>query len=989
MPVPPVSSPPDSDWSIADLRWADARYLHELPATPVRDTRRAERRMSRWNARFTEGSAASRRAAGVLGFKLDSLWRTFGSPSGCEDRAPVPDWLTQVNRVRCYGGPPQGESHVAADEEFAGMRAVTDIVRGYQRVLHNRLRRLPATSGAPGLVRLPELLVSTWPRQQLAEAMSGVSRADETEQLELWNTYPVLLRYVNEVLRSWLHERTVFAQRLVRDHAELRRVCGEPIGELVSIDFGLGHRGVAELAFEKLSMIYRPHSVEADQSWAAVCAWFNGRGPRHDLLPVPVLAKENYGWMCHVAARPCRTVDEAKAFHWRIGALTALLYVLDGADVHHRNVIAHGEHPVLVDGQVLLRGRSAGAGGRAERHDPAAELLREGVLGVGMIGTRSLTRIAGTAVDPREYREEMLTGFEWTYRAIAMDWTRWLAVDGLLSKFTDVPVRHVARDPDRYREVLAESLRPEHLRDAVDRDRSLVALSANDCDGQPPELLCNDELQALRAGVLPCYFTRGHSTQVFNREGKQLGPMLAEPPIDIAIRRIAELTEPGLLRQLSLIRQALDVPAPGRAARRGPSPEPERLPEDPLRYPEAVSDAVDLAKGLCRQAVRRSGAIGWITLNPAGGGHWELGPAPKDLRAGTAGIGLFLSAVAAYTRDTEISGTAHAVADHLARWAADAAERLGRSALDRPDPGAFGSVGGLIHYLTHSAVLLDRQDLLGGAQSLLRPLAAHVQHDRRFDLVSGSVGAILVALGLHHVLPGSQALEVAHAAGRRLVLSPALVPGAGIGISRGASGIAYALARLHAVDPRPEYAETVHAALLHERDHLHPERHDWSAPRAAGCTAADGNAPLLGWCHGVPGVGLARAGIAGLGGEWDVRHDLDAAERATALALFGETGGLLASVGDHGLCHGDLGALELLVLAAHRRSDVDGLRRCGQAVRAVRDRGREAGWRTGPARPESVPGLMHGRAGIGYNLLRLVAPELVPSVLLLEPPKLP
>ncbi|GAA4004050.1 type 2 lanthipeptide synthetase LanM family protein [Allokutzneria multivorans] len=989
MTVPPVS-PLDAGWSTADLRWADARYLHELPTAPVRDTKRAERRMSRWNASFVDGSAASRRAAGVLGFKLDSLWRTFGSPTGREDRAPVPDWLTQVQRARCYGGPPGNDGHLASDEELTGMRAVTEIVRGYQRVLHNRLRRLPATSGAPGLARLPELLVSAWPRQRVADAVSGVPGADEAttvqEQLHVWNTYPVLLRYVNDVLRTWLHERTAFAQRLVRDHVELQRVCGEPLGELVSVDFG--ERSTV-LAFENLSVVHRPHGVEADHAWASVCAWFNEREPEHDLLPVPVLRKENYGWMCHVAAKPCRTEAQARAFHWRVGALTALMYVLDGSDAPHRGVIAHGEHPVLVDAQVLLRGRPADSMRGPGRQDPAVELMREGVLGVGVIGTKPLTSLGGEPVDPREHREDMLAGFEWTYRAVAVDWGAWLAVGGLLSTFTEVPVRHVPRDPDRYREVLADSLRPEHLRDGVDRDRSLVSLSANDSGDSPRELLCNDELYALRAGVLPSYFSRAHSTLVWNREGKALGPMLAEPPLDIAIRRISELTEPGMLRQLSLIRQALDVPAPGRLARSRPAPPPEALPEEPLRYPEAVAEAVDLAKGLCRQAVRRNGAIGWIALNPAGGGHWELGPAPKDLRSGTAGIGLFLSTVSAYTRDTEVTGTAHAVADHLARWGRGAAEGLGRCALDRPDAGAFGAVGGLIHYLTHTSVLLDRQDLLGLAQSLLRPLAAHVQHDQRFDLVSGSVGAILVALGLHEVLPGSQALEVAHAAGTRLVRAPALVPGTAIGLSRGASGIAYALARLHTVDPRPEYAETVRAALRHERDHLHPDRHDWAAPRAEGCTAADGDAPLLGWCHGVPGVGLARAGIAALGSRWDVEDDLDATERTTALALFGETGGLLASVGDHGLCHGDLGALELLVLAAHRRSDVDGQRRCGQAVRAVRDRGREAGWSTGPARPESVPGLMHGRAGIGYNLLRLVAPELVPSVLLLEPPRMP
>ncbi|MFB9903894.1 type 2 lanthipeptide synthetase LanM family protein [Allokutzneria oryzae] len=997
MPVPPVS-PPDSGWSTADLRWADARYLHELPALPVRDTKRAGRRMDRWNACFAEDSAASRRAAGVLGFKLDSLWRTFGSPTGCERSGPLPDWLDQVLRVRRYGGPPRDEGHLVTDEALGPLLPVAEIVRGYQRVLHNRVRGC----GVPGL---PELVVASWPERAITSALSGVLAADESfvdgfadpaERLRLWNTYPVLLRYVGDVLRGWLRERTLFARRTAADHAELGRVCGGPLGELVEIDFGPGDRGVAALTFERLTVVHKPHGVQADQAWAWVCEWFNELSPPHSLLAAPVLEREDYGWMCHVAARPCDTDDEVRAFHWRVGALTALLYVLNGADAHSGNVIAHGEHPVLVNGQVLLRGRTGTAVTRgSELPDPAAELMREGVLGVGLIGSRPLTRLARNGsrsfvvpVDPSPHRADMIAGFEWTYRAVAGDWFRWMSVDGLLSRFVDVPLRHVPRDPERYREVLADSLRPEHLRDAVDRDRSLVALAANDSGDQLRELLCNDELHALRAGELPSYSTRAQSTQIRNREGDQLGPMLAEPPIDVAIRRIGALAEHDLTRQVSLIRQVLDVPVPGAPAARH-APEVVPLPEKPLGYAEAVSDAVELARGLCRQAVRRAGAIGWVATSPAGGGHWELGPAPKDLRSGVAGIGLFLATVAAHARDAEVRETAHAVADHVLRWVADAVDRLGRAALDRPDPGAFGVVGGLAHYLTHASVLLDRRDLLRSARSLLRPLAAHVQHDQRYDLVGGSAGALLVALGLHQVRPCSQALEVAHAAGRRLVDAPAPPPGTGIGMSRGASGVAYALARLHAVDPREEYAEAVFAALRHEREHLHPDLHDWTAPRAEGCAVGGGDAPLLAWCHGVPGVGLARAGLAGLSEEWGAEHDLAVAERATALALFGVDGERLASVGDDGLCHGDLGALELLALAARQRSDVDGQLRSGRAVRALRDRGRASGWRTGAPRPESVPGLMHGRAGIGYGLLRLVAPEAVPSVLLVEPPRNP
>ena len=45
------------------------------------------------------------------------------------------------------------------------------------------------------------------------------------------------------------------------------------------------------------------------------------------------------------------------------------------------------------------------------------------------------------------------------------------------------------------------------------------------------------------------------------------------------------------------------------------------------------------------------------------------------------------------------------------------------------------------------------------------------------------------------------------------------------------------------------------------------------------------------------------------------------------------------------------------------------------------------GWKCGNPLGVDCPGLMTGLAGIGYGLLRLAAPERVPSVLLLEAPR--
>lgn len=45
------------------------------------------------------------------------------------------------------------------------------------------------------------------------------------------------------------------------------------------------------------------------------------------------------------------------------------------------------------------------------------------------------------------------------------------------------------------------------------------------------------------------------------------------------------------------------------------------------------------------------------------------------------------------------------------------------------------------------------------------------------------------------------------------------------------------------------------------------------------------------------------------------------------------------------------------------------------------------GWLCGVPLEVETPGLMTGLAGIGYELLRLAAPERIPSVLILESPK--
>ncbi|MET8454233.1 type 2 lanthipeptide synthetase LanM family protein [Streptomyces sp. NPDC005209] len=613
--------------------------------------------------------------------------------------------------------------------------------------------------------------------------------------------------------------------------------------------------------------------------------------------------------------------------------------------------------------------------------------------------TASRPHMGGEPADPRDCAVDLEAGFAWTYRTIAADRASWGV---LLHQFADVELRHIPRATAYYTSLLEDSRHPDFLRDARDRDRLLTRLALGANGSQPWEQLVPYELRDLRRGDIPFFASTPSSRDLVDSEGVRIPDCLEQAPLDEASRRLSRFDEVDLATQTMLIRRAFESLHPATAAHQGVAKLP--LPDRPPTRKEVLEEAVQLAHGLCDAAIRREDRVGWIGLNFIDESIWQVGPMAADLYAGMPGIGLFLSTASALSGDARLREYAELTAESVAQQARAAADQLAntppsllREALQQhADAGAFGVTGSLIYYLAHAAVRHRRSEFLDVAERSLDTLDQHIALDARYDVIGGSAGAILAALALHTVRPTSAALRVAGRAAERLLqeVEPigdgvawrtSLGPQPLTGMSHGAGGIAYALARLHAVTPRPEYAEAVAGALRYERSALDPVRGNWPDLRSADNGGSGGH--QLAWCHGAPGVGMSRLGILRTAAPCSAmaEDDLRTAENTTHAFLFGADGGPLVSMGNNGLCHGDLGNLEFLLLAAQWRGDAAGMSTVRRAVGALLESGRR-GWLTGQLSPESLPGLMYGRAGIGYNLLRLTFPEQVPSVLLLESP---
>jgi lantibiotic modifying enzyme len=203
------------------------------------------------------------------------------------------------------------------------------------------------------------------------------------------------------------------------------------------------------------------------------------------------------------------------------------------------------------------------------------------------------------------------------------------------------------------------------------------------------------------------------------------------------------------------------------------------------------------------------------------------------------------------------------------------------------------------------------------------------------------------------------------------------------GFSHGAAGIAWALLELAALTGEERFQAAAVAAIAYERTLFSPDMGNWrdlrelEVLRRAAPSAQDVFVTL--WCHGAPGIGLARLRALSHLDDAVIRNEIDTALHTTLAQGFGL---------NHSLCHGDLGNLELLLQASQVLDNPQWRPQVDRLAAMILESIDQHGWLCGIPLGVESPGLMTGLAGIGYGLLRLAEPMCVPSVLVLEPPRL-
>jgi lantibiotic modifying enzyme len=402
------------------------------------------------------------------------------------------------------------------------------------------------------------------------------------------------------------------------------------------------------------------------------------------------------------------------------------------------------------------------------------------------------------------------------------------------------------------------------------------------------------------------------------------------------------------------------------------------------------------------------------------------------LYGGTSGTALFYAALYAARGDAMWADAARGLMDGTRRWLDAIDDKDGRR-MPHSAPHALGGGGGLGIGITGGiGSFVYTQMLLAG---LLRDPAqlelawqaaraigrARIIADARFDVTDGAAGAAIALVALSREDPSrahAHALDDRLAAcGDHLVATqvpravggawPARHGGFHIGFAHGAAGIGWALALVYSRLGDDRYRQAALRAFAFVQSQFASAQTNWPVLELDGPAAPLVPTWMHAWCHGAPGIALAKA-----------LTRRDAPDLAQAIVLTDTHGGAstaTAAPTDH-LCCGAAGQAELqltlgqlaatdgqaVAAAVSDSNSAAGLRsnavaglESGAAVDAsvkartmiagvlarARARGHFRLAASGAEYPIVTPGFFQGLAGIGYTLLRLADPQALPSVL--------
>lgn len=797
---------------------------------------------------------------------------------------------------------------------------------------------------------------------------------------------------------------------------------GASYGKIVDISYDAGDthnngKTVIVLNFEnQKKLVYKPREMTVEQRFNDFIYWLNETMPKESLLSLEVAGihrGDHCGWVSFVEATPCENIEEVKRYYQRVGQILALSYVLGAKDFHHENVIASGEHPVIIDletlfcpdlvdidletapsGHVIAKliyesvssiallpmqitnkknKKSVDLGGLSGSeaqlspfkstyitHPDTDEIQIVADYGV-IEAMNNLPKVNDQRQNSDDYLPEMIKGFENMYLWIIENKTPMM--QAIHQYFDNLIYRVLFRPTNTYAQLLGTSYHPDILRCRLDREMYLHRIGLFSAKTYAP--VVHAEYQDMLNLDIPCFTASTTGLDIIDSRQDVHKDFYKHSAMEIVEQKMKRLCLTDLNRQIAIIyysyASAMD----------------KEIYKTTVQFKEGGIDIqnekslLDLAKKIEKYTTDRSieglqdglkdrSWMGYMEIEDLMRRVTQVG---HNLYSGNSGMAIFYASLAAVTKETTYKTRAYEVLRPVIAY-------LEVANLEKEiQIGAFNGFYGALYSVYQAGKLLNDDDLISLVKKHLEATAKILPVSTQHDLIGGNAGALAVLLLLEEsaLLPKASWHKIYNALLSKLEKEVTQTDEGDwywgkegyVGYAHGTAGITPILYEIFKRTGRMELLDWIKRAMAFERKQFDPEAQNWKRSlKDANCSPN--------WCHGAPGTLLSRISLLKKGYHDDfIEAEVQMALQTTIDKGFGN---------DMCLCHGDFGNLLILQEAAAFLQDEALIKRVNatlvEMVTLVSER-----LDTGYFERQENYGIMTGLTGVGYALLKLTDSE--------------
>ncbi|MHB9923661.1 hypothetical protein CF091_09135 [Clostridium botulinum] len=875
-------------------------------------------------------------------------------------------------------------------------------------------------------------------KEERGKYFSNILLKNNNFRKELYLNYPELTRILDLKTKYSIE----FIIKVINDtHKEFYNIVtylnnNENLGKIKEIHMGEGDthnngKSVVKLIFDtNKTLIYKPHNLYIDKKYYDFIQWINGLKitdcSKELLLASKVYTIEDAGWSEFIEYIECDNEKDLENFYYRIGRILCLIHTLNGNDMHHENLIAHKDMPVLIDLETLMHPNIDSNYSVQSAIELAIEEVRGSVTNTHLLPSKivnpkndKILEIGGLGaikeqespfkgkfienygtdevkivkrygkilpknnnpvykkqiVDAKRYKEEIKRGFKEMYIWILKN--KKIYINKVQSIFENCEIRVLYRATNVYAQLLFSSFHPDLLTNYADR---YIFLHRIGLDYQiKNKKMINSEIKALMQGDIPYFTIDANGKQIHNMYSHNIDTNLKESTIDKVINKIKEMSELKMYRQIAAINTSFmteDSTGHIKSHIEFKNNGKRKYNEDHL-----VKAAIKIAEYMLQRSIigEKSGILSrtWLEAQDFGLGFKILDNASGDIYSGLAGIALFYNYLWKVSKNSKYKKISQEI---IASILETLPKEEDFKHIDKLKTGAFNGLGGIAYTLFYIDESNQSSIYVNYILNILDMLDFNMKNVETEDIINRA-GNLGIMISIHQKTNNEsikrRTLDICYEIYEKLNNKKIKLEGKPgiswtkegfVGYSHGNAGIIAQLYRLYDITNNMNILRLIDEALLYERSMYSDIDQDWYK-------AIDEKYFPCGWCHGASGILLSKIQMKNLGYENEKINN----EIMIAIQKIIENG----LNNDISLCHGDMGNMVILKDAA---IVLNNKRLYNQAVATIEELVEFVIEliKTERFKEKEYNGFMVGLSGLAYEMLRIGRENEIPNILGLE-----